>query len=102
MRSNIHALPVRRTSHEAGNQHTRRLMPMRGRLLTLANIGGDWRPSGTAGGVGVFCVVWSTYGGEFWAALHDFDQATRLRLLDECRQRDRDAGFPGAWPEGRR
>lgn len=80
---------------------TRRFHPVRGRLLTLNNVRGPWRPSGTVGGVGVFAVVWSTHSGDFWAPLHDFEPSAQLRLIEQCRWADMEAGFPGAWPTGR-
>jgi hypothetical protein len=79
----------------------RRFFPPRGQSLTLSNVRGPWRPSGTAGGLGVFAVVWSTRMGDFWAPLHDFTPADQLRLIDQCRWLDRYAGFPGAWADGR-
>jgi hypothetical protein len=80
----------------------RRFHPARGQLLTLANIRGPWRTSGAVAGAGVFAVVWSTRGGDFWAALHDFDDASRSRLIDACRWQDLSAGRPGAWADGER
>ncbi len=79
----------------------RRFSPVRGRLLTLANIRGPWRPSGAVTACGVFAVVWSTRAGDFWAALHDFTPADQLRLIESCRWSDRCAGFTGAWSKGR-
>lgn len=80
----------------------RRFFPPRGRKLSTANVRGPWRPSGTVASAGVFAVVWSTPTGfTFWAPLHDFDQSSQLRLIEQCRWLDRYAGFPGAWPEGR-
>lgn len=70
----------------------RRVYPQRGRLLGLSNIRGPWRPSGTVAGAGIFAVVWSTPGGDFWAALHDFEPSDQLRLVGACRWIDRIAG----------
>ena len=80
----------------------RRFLPLRGQLLTLANVRGPWRPSGAVSGAGVFAVVWSTRAGDFWAPLHDFMPADQLRLVEACRWLDREAaGYPGVWPDGR-
>jgi hypothetical protein len=78
-----------------------RFHPLRGQLLTIANIRGPWRPSGAVNACGMFAVVWSTRGGEFWAPLHDFALADQLRLIEACRHVDDHAGYPGAWPRGR-
>ena len=82
-------------------QAIRRFQPVPGRLLTLDNIRGPWRPSGTAGGVGVFAVIWSARSGDFWAPLHDFEPSAQLSLIEQCRWADIEAGYPGAWPNGR-
>ena len=87
------------SSHEVTSP--RRFRPLSGRLLTIDNVRGPWRPSGAVGGACVFAVVWSTRSGDFWAALHDFEPADQLRLIESCRWSDRCAGFAGAWPEGR-
>lgn len=79
----------------------RRFWPIAGRPLTLANIRGPWRPSGSVAACGMFAVVWSTCSGHWWAPLHDFAPADQLRLVDACRHLDRNAGFEGAWPAGR-
>jgi hypothetical protein len=47
----------------------------------------------------VFAVVWTTHAGDFWAALHDFEQSAQRRLLEVCRQHDHDAnGSAGIHP----
>lgn len=74
----------------------RRFRPARGCLLTLSVIRGPWRPSGAVGGAGVFAVVWETWSGSFWAALHDFAPADQLRLVESCRRLDAEAGYPGS------
>lgn len=79
----------------------RRIFPPPGGSLTTRDISGEWRPSGSVAGAGVFAVVWSTRYGERWAALHDFAPSDALRLIDECCWRDQQAGLPGAWPNGR-
>lgn len=66
----------------------RRFRPRAGRLLTMANIRGPWRPSGTVAGSGLFAVVWSTCAGSYWAALHDFTPADQLRLIEAGRSLD--------------
>lgn len=66
----------------------RRFRPRAGRLLTMANIRGPWRPSGTVAGVGTFAVIWSTWAGDFWAPLHDFAPADQLRLIEAGRSLD--------------
>lgn len=73
----------------------RRFRPHAGRLLEMANIRGPWRPSGSVGGSGVFAVVWECRSGLFWAALHDFEPADQLRLIEACRRIDIEAS--GAW-----
>lgn len=83
------------------NRPLQRFVPVQGRLLTMANIRGPWRPSGAVAGAGVFAVIWSTRVGEYWAPLHDFEPADQLRLIESCRWADRHAGYPGAWPGGR-
>jgi hypothetical protein len=75
-------------------------MCMRDRRLSIANIRGEWWPS-HPDACGVFAVSWQTRSGVFWAALHDFDDATQRELIGVCRFIDRQRGFPGAWPEGR-
>jgi hypothetical protein len=84
--------------HLDGNP--RRFQPRAGQALTLESIRGPWRPSGTVAGASIFAVVWTTNRGDFWAALHDFQPADQLRLVDACRSLDREAGFMGAWPHG--
>ena len=74
----------------------RRFTPFRGQSLTLAHVRGPWRPSGAVDGLGVFAIVWETYRGSFWAALHDFEPAAQLRLIEACRRMDHMAGFPGS------
>lgn len=69
-------------------QPLRRFIPKRGNLLTLENIRGPWRPSGTVAGAGVWAVIWETRKGSFWAALHDFHAADLLRLIEACRRID--------------
>ena len=66
----------------------RRFRPRAGTLLTLANIRGSWRPSGTTAGGGMFTVLWTAFTGSWWAPLHDFEPADQLRLIDECRRAD--------------
>ena len=79
----------------------RRFVPLRGQALTMANIRGAWRPSGSVAACGMFAIVWSVAGGEFWAPLHDFAPADQRRLIDACRHKDLHAGYAGAWPHGR-
>jgi hypothetical protein len=77
------------------SREPRRFRPARGQLLTIENIRGLWRPSGTVSGTGVFAVVWETYRGTYWAPLHDFEPADQLRLIDQCRHIDAErAGSP--------
>jgi len=70
----------------------RRFLPHRGQKLTMNNVRGPWRPSGTVAGVGVFAVVWATPRGLWWAALHDFAPADQLRLIEACRWLDERSG----------
>ena len=67
---------------------TRRLRPHAGRLLTIADISGPWRPSGSVAGAGVWAVVWESRSEKVWAALADFNHADQLRLIEECRRVD--------------
>ena len=101
MRSNVHALPARGTCPQPLSQPARRFVPLRGQRLTVDNIKGPWRPSGSVEACGMFAVVWATRLGEFWAPLHDFTPADQLRLIDACRWLDRAAGYAGGWPDGR-
>lgn len=80
----------------------RRFLPHRGQKLTMANVRGPWRPSGTVAGAGVFAVVWSTRLGDYWAALHDFAPADQLRLIEACRWLDDATGFPRHCEEAER
>lgn len=66
----------------------RRFRPRSGHALTLENIRGPWRPSGTVAGAGVWAVVWETRAGAFWAALADFETVDQLRLIEACRRID--------------
>jgi hypothetical protein len=79
---------VRLHPQQAAHVPPKRFRAARGGRLTLANVKGPWRPSGTVGGVGVFAVIWSTYSGDFWAPLHDFAPADQLRLVEACRRLD--------------
>jgi hypothetical protein len=78
-----------------------RYLPRRGEHLTLADVRGPWRPSGTVQACGTFAIVWSARAGDFWAPLHDFAPADQLRLIAACRHLDRVAGYGGAWLDGR-
>jgi hypothetical protein len=101
-RSNVYQMAERRSEWPVAHDNIRRFRPFNGQLLTLRNIHGPWRPSGAIDACGMFAVVWTTVRGEFWAALHDFAPADQLTLVDMCRRGDREAGYPGAWQEGRR
>jgi hypothetical protein len=83
----VRALSFRR-GDERVRPPARRFYPSRGQLLTLADVRGPWRPSGTAGGAGVFAVVWSTQNGDLWAPLHDFEANTVLLLIEACKDID--------------
>lgn len=90
------------TSPTQPTQHSpQRFLPRHGQLLSKANIRGNWWPSASVNACGVFAVVWSTPQGKYWAPLHDFHLVDQLSLIDDCRKLDKDAGYPGAWPEGR-
>lgn len=78
-----------------------RVLPKPGGKLSISDINGEWRPSGSTGGLGVFAVIWSSEIGQCWAPLHDFSLASQQYLLAQCLLQDLDAGFPGAWPNGR-
>lgn len=90
-----------RSIERAPQRSLRRFSPPRGQTLTMSNIRGPWRPSGSVAGAGMFAVVWSTHVGAFWAPLHDFAPSDQLRLIEACRHLDRQSGFEGAWPGGR-
>ena len=90
-----------RITSRPDDRSPRRFLPLRGQQLTLDNVRGPWRPSGAVAGAGVFAVVWTTRRGDFWAPLHDFAAADQLRLIEACRHIDREAGYRGAWPDGR-
>ena len=77
------------------------MLPNAGRPLTLDDIRGLWRPSGSVAGAGLFAVVWTSRSGTWWAPLHDFALPDQMQLIDMCRAEDHRAGYPGAWPEGR-
>lgn len=98
-RSNVIQLQPTRAPGEP-----RRFVPNRGERLTLQNIIGEWWPTGSVAGAGVFAVRWATRSGEFWAPLHDFEPDDALRLIDACRDEDRAQGLPGApaWWKGTR
>lgn len=66
----------------------RRFRPPRGQMLTINDIRGLWRPSGSVDGAGLFAVCWSTRACDFWAALHDFAPADQLRLIEMGRSLD--------------
>ena len=78
-----------------------RYLPRRGEHLTLADVRGPWRPSGSVAACGMFAVVWSAPRGDFWAPLHDFAPADQLWLIAACRHLDRVAGYGSAWPDGK-
>ena len=88
-RSNIYPKPQRPEEWPVAGDNMRRFRPFNGQQLTMRNIHGPWRPSGAIDASGMFAVVWST-------------TRDQLTLVDMCRRIDRDAGYPGAWPEGRR
>lgn len=91
MRSNVRPFTGRRYDRAHVDGQPRRFYPPRGQLLTLDHIRGLWRPSGTVAGAGLFAVVWSTRCGDFWAPLHDFEEAAQRRLVELCRANDPDA-----------
>lgn len=79
-----------------------RFYPPSGQFLTLANVRGLWRPSGTVAGACVFAVVWTTRSGcDYWAPLHDFSPEDQRRLIDACWWQDRATCSPDAWTGGR-
>jgi len=80
----------------------RRFFPPPGGQLSLSNVRGPWRPSGAVAGAGMFSVVWSTHGGDFWAPLHDFEPADQLRLVEACRWLDQISGHGESRLGGRR
>lgn len=67
----------------------RRFWPAPGERLTINNIRGPWRPSGSVATC-VFAVVWYTGFSELWAPLHDFEPIDQLRLIESCRRLDGD------------
>ena len=82
---NVVAFPSRRDPSEL------RRFFARGKPLTMDVIRGPWRPSGSAGGLGAFSVVWQTPTGHWFAPLHDFEPADQLRLIAQCRTIDQEA-----------
>ena len=76
-----------------------RFHPRRGEQLTLDNVRGPWRPSGTVDACGVFAVVWSARSGDFWAPLHDFAPPDQLRLIEACRWLDQAGASPRVWSD---
>lgn len=85
----VFSLPIRAPRAAVSERvEPRRFWPQSGRKLTLDVVRGPWRPSGTVAGAGVFAVVWSTRRGDFWAAVHDFEPADQLRLIDMVRRLD--------------
>jgi hypothetical protein len=72
----------------AADAPPKRFYPQPGRLLTVANIHGPWRPSGAVAGAGMGSVVWETSLGTFWAPVHSFTPADQLRLIEMCRRLD--------------
>ncbi len=95
------AAPRQQFSALAPLDAPRRFVPARGGALTLGDVRGPWRASGAVAACGVFAIVWSTRRGDCWAPLHDFAPADQLRLIEQCRWLDQQAGYPGAWPGGR-
>lgn len=73
----------------------RRFRAPAGQQLTLDNVRGPWRASAAVGGAGVFCVVWTTRVGDFYAPLSDFAAPDVLRLVEACRHVDQEANGPG-------
>lgn len=68
----------------------RRFQPRAGRLLTMENVRGPWRASGTTEAINAFIVIWETRSGMFWAPLHDFDRAAIAHFIDQCRRHDQE------------
>lgn len=89
---------LRGSSHRfarcASDRPLRRFLAWDGRRLTIEQIRGPWRPSGSVAGAGVFAVVWETHSCTFWAPLHDFYPTDQLRLIEACRWLDQVAGHP--------
>jgi len=66
----------------------RRFWPPAGEQLSIHDIRGPWRPSGSVAASCVFAVVWSCGHRELWAPLHDFAPIDQLRLIEACRRAD--------------
>lgn len=79
----------------------RRAQLPRGNPLTMSDIRGEWHPSGSVAGAGVFAVVWSTRAAKVWAPLHDFTTGAQMQLIEACRQQDPATGSSLPWPKGR-
>lgn len=75
----------------------RRFIPRPGVPLTIENIRGHWRPSGSVAGMGCFAVIWETYTATYWAPLHDFAPLDQLRLVESCRQLDQEGQRAPRW-----
>lgn len=67
-----------------------RIRPRPGLKLDLSAIRGPWwLPARSIEPAPMFTVAWQTASGAcFWAALHDFDEATQRHLLSECARSD--------------
>lgn len=82
------------------SRELRRYISPRGQQLTMSNISGQWRPSGSVNACGMFAVVWSTIDLDFWAPLHDFSAVDQLLLIEACRRIDQQAGHSLSQPMG--
>ena len=80
----------------------RRFWPAPGARLTISNIRGPWRPSGSVAASCVFAVVWSTGYSELWAPLHSFEPIDQLRLIEACRRTEAEEQRHSTWSEIRR
>lgn len=63
-----------------------RLFPPEHRLLTLADVAGDWTPTASIESCGFFAIKWATRDGQVWyAALHHFTPEAQQSLIGACR-----------------
>lgn len=87
--------PRRSTALAPVERPLRRFWPVAGALLTVDEIKGQWRPSGTAAGTSTWSVIWQTRDCTLWAPLSDFSASAQLELIESCRRLDAEQN--GGW-----
>lgn len=81
------------------NRQPRRFWPASGARLTIRNVRGPRRPSGSVHGACVLAVVWSTDWSQLWAPLNDLEPPDQLRHIETCRRLYVEPVTPRLWPE---